>query len=215
MANNFDPIVPETFQSWMDEINKLKLKNHGQLPYSQPMDLMEIVGISRSAPDGSVLVKSYQPGIIDKVMFLSCVRYVDDENQMLDLVFSEEIDLTKEIILEGNPENMDELCSESRQSQIHVLDESPGYLKIKTDLLDRGWIFWSQTWYPGWIIKIDGVKTGPALRANYLFQAAEVPPGALQVEFIYSPLSFKIGAILSVVMLLQVGFQLKAGKKRN
>jgi len=214
MANNFDPMVPARFLDWMDQLNKLELESHDELPYFQAMDLMEIDGISRSTPDGSVWVKSYQPGIIDKVMFFSCVRYVEDDNQMLDLIFSEDIDLSIEIILEGKPENTYELCSESNEGQIQIMDERPGYLKIKTDNLDKGWIFWSQSWYHGWIIKIDGVNTGPALRANYLFQAAEVQPGVNQVEFIYAPISFKVGAALTAATLLLFVYKLRT-RKRN
>ena len=128
---------------------------------------------------------------------------------------SEDIDLSSEIILQGNPETPDDLCKYPSQGLINILDERPGYLKIEADNLDRGWIFWSQTWYPGWIIKIDGVKTGPALRANYLFQAAEVQPGVSQVEFIYAPISFKIGAVLTAVTLLLAVYKLKTGKKKN
>lgn len=215
MANNFDPIVPARFKIWMDEVNKLGLATHDELPYNQALDLMEIDGISRSASDGSAWVKSYHPGIIDKVMFLSCVRYVGDDNQMLDLVFSEEIDFSNEVILEGNPEDMDELCNESKKGQIQIMEERPGYLNIEIDNLDKGWIFWSQSWYPGWIIKIDEIKAGPALRANYLFLAAEIPPGAHQVEFIYSPMPFKVGAVLTAVTLILVAYRLKSGKRRN
>ena len=214
MVNNFDPIVPARFQVWMDEINKLELINHDELSYNQAMDLMEIGGISISSPDGSAWVKTYQPGKIDKVMFLNCVRYLDDDHQMLDLIFSAEIDLSNEIILEGKPEKLGELCSESKESQIQILDERAGYLKIQADLLDRGWIFWSQTWFPGWYIKIDGVRKGTALRANYLFMAAEVPLGMHQVEFIYSPESFKLGAVLSSVMLMLVAYNLITKKRR-
>jgi hypothetical protein len=215
MANNFDPIVTARFQIWMDEINKLGLTNYADLSNIQAMDLMDIEGIIRTMPDGSPWVKSYQPGLIDKVMFLICVRYAADDDQMLDLIFSEEIDLSYEIILEGNPESLDELCDESRQNQIQIMEENPGYLKIKTDFIDKGWVFWSQSWYPGWIIKIDNVNTGPALRANYLFLAAEVPPGLHQVEFIYRPVSIKLGAVLSSVTILLVTYQLIAGKKKN
>ncbi|MCK5346246.1 MAG: hypothetical protein KAR20_22705, partial [Candidatus Heimdallarchaeota archaeon] len=136
MANNFDPIVPARFQIWMDEINKLELETNGEMTFNQVMDLMEIDGISRPAPDGSARVDVTSPGIIDRVMFLSCVRYMDDDYQILDQVFSGEIDLSNEIILKGNPENRDVFCNESRPVKILIVDESPGYLKIETDILD-------------------------------------------------------------------------------
>jgi hypothetical protein len=44
-------------------------------------------------------------------------------------------------------------------------------------------------WYPGWVAEIDGVVT-PILRADVLFRAVEVPPGARRVVFRFAPFAW-------------------------
>jgi len=48
---------------------------------------------------------------------------------------------------------------------------------------------------------VDG-KPMPLWRANYAFQALEVPAGKTKVELVYEDRAFLFGAILSVTTLL-------------
>ncbi|MDW8309061.1 MAG: hypothetical protein RMK20_06780, partial [Verrucomicrobiales bacterium] len=59
----------------------------------------------------------------------------------------------------------------------------------------------AQTWYPAWRARLDGQAT-PLLRANYAFQAVEVPPGAHRVELRYEDGAFRVGAGLSALAWL-------------
>jgi len=59
----------------------------------------------------------------------------------------------------------------------------------------------SQADYPGWKATLDG-RPISIWRANYAFQAVEVPPGRHMVRLAYRPGSFWIGAGLSLVVLL-------------
>jgi hypothetical protein len=44
------------------------------------------------------------------------------------------------------------------------------------------------TWYPGWVAEIDGVRA-PILRADVLFRGLEVPAGRHRVVFRFAPFS--------------------------
>ena len=46
------------------------------------------------------------------------------------------------------------------------------------------------TYYPGWIAEIDGVRA-PILRADVLFRGVEMPPGQHRVVFRFAPFSFE------------------------
>jgi hypothetical protein len=76
----------------------------------------------------------------------------------------------------------------------------------------------AQTWYPWWQARLDGQRV-PLLRANYAFQALEVPPGAHRVELRYEDAAFRIGAGLSALAWLGcvVGFlaRKRAGVAEN
>jgi uncharacterized membrane protein YfhO len=56
----------------------------------------------------------------------------------------------------------------------------------------------SQAFYHNWRASIDGRPT-PLLRANYAFQALEVPAGRRQVILVYEDRAFYFGALVSLV----------------
>jgi uncharacterized membrane protein YfhO len=61
----------------------------------------------------------------------------------------------------------------------------------------------ADTWYPGWQASIDGSGV-KIFRANYLFRAVAIPPGTHSIHFVYDPLSFFLGSVLSVIGLIGV-----------
>jgi hypothetical protein len=60
-----------------------------------------------------------------------------------------------------------------------------------------GFLFLSDTYYPGWKAYVDGEET-KIYRANYAFRAVPVPEGGHTVEFKYEPESFYWGLRLTV-----------------
>ncbi len=62
----------------------------------------------------------------------------------------------------------------------------------------------SQAYYHPWHAYVDGRRT-PLWRANYAFQALEVPPGKHQVSLVYEDRSFTYGGIVSLASLLGCG----------
>lgn len=59
----------------------------------------------------------------------------------------------------------------------------------------------AQAYYHFWHAYVDGKET-PLYRANYAFQALEVPPGKHQVRLVYQDRSFFWGVIISLTSLL-------------
>ena len=59
----------------------------------------------------------------------------------------------------------------------------------------------SQTWYPAWKALVDG-RPAKLWRANYAFQALEVPVGRHDVRLVYADNRFLAGVVLSGVGLL-------------
>jgi uncharacterized membrane protein YfhO len=54
----------------------------------------------------------------------------------------------------------------------------------------------AQTWYHPWRAYVDGAPAR-LLRANYAFQAVEVPPGARHVRLVYEDRALRAGAVIS------------------
>ncbi len=66
-----------------------------------------------------------------------------------------------------------------------------------------GLLIFSEVYYPGWHATVDG-KPIPLVRADYLLRALCVPAGEHQVVLTYSPLSLKIGLVITIMTTLLV-----------
>lgn len=67
-------------------------------------------------------------------------------------------------------------------------------LKVKTD--GPGILVASESWYPGWKVFVDGVEK-ELLRADQVLRGVPLEKGEHIVRFIYDPLSFKAGFIIT------------------
>ena len=88
--------------------------------------------------------------------------------------------------------------------QVEILSYEPQRVVISAELTEKGYLVLTDAYYPGWRAVVDGLET-PIYRANLLFRAVYLPAGKHRVEFIYDPLSFKLGAAISLVTLLALG----------
>jgi hypothetical protein len=59
-----------------------------------------------------------------------------------------------------------------------------------------GYLLLTDAHYPGWAAAVDGAPA-PILRADIMFRAVALPPGAHTVEFRFEPLSVKVGLWIS------------------
>ncbi len=80
---------------------------------------------------------------------------------------------------------------------------TPSKVIIDANAASDGILVLSDTWYPGWVARVDGIKV-PILRVNAAFRGVRMSRGAHTVTFTYEPFSFKAGLILSLLSLLAV-----------
>jgi hypothetical protein len=80
---------------------------------------------------------------------------------------------------------------------------TPSKVTIDANVSSDGVLVLSDTWYPGWVARVDGVKV-PILRVNAAFRGMRVSKGSHRVVFSYEPLSFKIGLILSIASMMAI-----------
>jgi len=69
-------------------------------------------------------------------------------------------------------------------------------VQINAQLSEPGVLVLTDAFHPGWKVFVDG-KEQTIRRANYLFRAVELPAGNHRVEFVYDPISFKLGLVIS------------------
>lgn len=79
----------------------------------------------------------------------------------------------------------------------HFIKYEDTEVVIKAQASGDGFLFLSDTYYPGWRAWVDGNET-EILRANYAFRAVKVPQGEHEVVFKYQPDSVKWGVAISL-----------------
>lgn len=84
------------------------------------------------------------------------------------------------------------------QAQITDQDTTTTVLKYSVSTQCEGYLVFSETFYPGWHITVNGEPT-QILRANYAFSAIYLPPGDHEIIRRYRPMSLIIGVLFSMV----------------
>ncbi|MBI5078835.1 YfhO family protein [Candidatus Saganbacteria bacterium] len=88
-------------------------------------------------------------------------------------------------------------------SQCEIVKDGAAEVVIHAKLSRAGFLFLSDTFYPGWKVFVDG-KEDKIQRAEKLFRAVRLEAGSRAVKFVYAPFSFKIGGMISAVTLLGI-----------
>jgi hypothetical protein len=85
--------------------------------------------------------------------------------------------------------------------QVEVISESNNRLDLQVKTSGNNFLILNDTYFPGWKAFVDGKKT-KIYRANYNFRAVPLSAGTHRVEFIYDPMSFKLGAGVTLLGIL-------------
>ena len=94
---------------------------------------------------------------------------------------------------------------------VQFISESNNRLELRVDAEEKSFLVLSDTHFPGWKATVDG-KKAKIYRANYAFRAIPLTPGRHEVEFVYDPLSFKLGVavtFLGIMGCLGIGWVTK------
>jgi len=94
-----------------------------------------------------------------------------------------------------------EVPGDAIESAVHFEAYEPHEVVLRVNAPKEGWLFLSDTWYPGWSASVDGRETR-VFRANVAGRAVQVPAGEHRVAFRYRPFSFVLGCLLAAGGLL-------------
>jgi hypothetical protein len=85
-----------------------------------------------------------------------------------------------------------------------LVAESSSTVRVRAWLPAAGHVVLTDTFYPGWRARVDGVER-PIVRANAMFRAVAVPAGEHEVVFSYEPATVRNGWVVSGAALLLAG----------
>jgi hypothetical protein len=87
-------------------------------------------------------------------------------------------------------------CLPDRQGlpqKVEFISEKNNRLQLLVNSTENNLLILSDTYYPGWKAFVNGKET-KIYRADYTFRGISLNAGTHQVEFVYDPISFKLGA---------------------
>jgi hypothetical protein len=211
-VNNFDPLVPARFARWME--NLASLPSNQVLPW---LNLMNVGTVERLEID-SPLGVSFDPlATPNAYNWTNCAFSTSGAEDAWSALNSELSRLPvgqpfRKVVLEEISEPA-EVCDQTGSAMIDQTRVGNSDIRVIVSSAQNGWLVTSNTWYPGWIVQVDGQNV-PLLHANYLFQSVWLPSGIHRVEFIYRPMVFYAGAGLSLLGLIGILVQ-TIGRRRS
>jgi hypothetical protein len=146
------------------------------------------------------------PNYLPRAFWVPECMVIKDRQKILKRLNSDDFEPTQMVILEEIPEelkiNTAVTKTKDKDAQIvKIVTYKPNKVVISTNTTCDGFLFLSDTYYPGWYAWIDG-KPVKIYRANYAFRATYLNSGIHTVEFRYIPDSFKTGCYASIVAVL-------------
>ena len=88
--------------------------------------------------------------------------------------------------------------------QVQVVSYEPERVVIEAELASEGYLILLDSYDPGWRALVDGVEA-EIHRANTLFRAVHLSAGQHTIVFAYDPLSFNVGAAISLITAIGLG----------
>lgn len=105
------------------------------------------------------------------------------------------------VILLSDGKPISDQGNTNTQDSVQIVSYEPERVEVTAETDRTGYLFLADTWYPGWNAYVDGHPTS-IQRADMLFRAVQIEPGQHHVVFEFRPLSFVIGATISIISVL-------------
>ena len=145
-------------------------------------------------------VKVYQnTSAFPRAWIVHRAEVIKDRRAVLDRLKSEQFDLKRIITVEQDVplavSSMGALPPVD-DSVAEILDYGPSEVIVSVRMDYEGFLVLGDAWFPGWRVLVDG-KESTMYRTDYLIRSVYLPKGHHRVRFVYDPLCFRLGAIIS------------------
>ncbi len=160
-----------------------------------------------SAPGGEILEnQAAQP----RVLVSGRAEVVFPPEKILDRLSRPGYQPGEEVFLEEEiPARFTEAGRE-QPGTARVIAREPNRVRVRAELSRPGILLLNDSFHPGWKAYLQDREI-PVYRANYLMRAVLLETGTHEVEFLYRPFSFYLGAAVSLATLfaLSVGWLIR------
>ena len=131
---------------------------------------------------------------------------VKDAEEILDFMMEQDFNPLKTAVFTSQPDAPGigtQGTHGGAKEPCRILSYTADEITIDADLHAPGFLVLSEINYPGWQVYVNG-KRENLLTANYLFRSVPLSAGKHTVRFVFNPVSFKIGIIVSVASLAAI-----------
>lgn len=125
-------------------------------------------------------------------------KKVKNKNEAMKILLDRNFNFTDTVIVEGNI-----LPTKGNKKFLYNRFNVFKRYGFSVFMKEDGFLVFSQSFYPGWSVYVNGTKS-EIYPANYAMQAVYLDKGYHLVDFVYEPMSFKIGWILSIFSVIIV-----------
>jgi hypothetical protein len=192
------PQIDGFFSLTPREISRLTALPYAHIERRFPA-LLDFLAVSQTTAQGKTFEWAPRPSAMPLVTAGQQPVFADDRTA-LDALSQTNLDLRQLVFL---PLEARGSISATKQTSARVLDArfANQCISIQAEAPAASLVVISQTHYPAWKAYIDGQPT-KIWRANYAFQALEVPAGDHQIQLLYEDQRLLTGAVLSGLGLL-------------
>jgi hypothetical protein len=143
--------------------------------------------------------------------------------EILSIMKSKEFYPDREVLLEEKPLGVtpsSELRTPNSLGGLpEFISESNNRLQLHVKASEDTFLVLSDTYFPGWKAYVDGNEE-KIYRADYNFRALHLSAGTHRVDFVYHPMSFTLGAVvtfLAIMGCISIGLVIRyrGGSKRQ
>ncbi|HUW96596.1 MAG TPA: YfhO family protein [Anaerolineae bacterium] len=125
-------------------------------------------------------------------------------NEALRLLATGEFDPLQTVLLEEEPQAILSGETDVRDSSVTVVEYEPSRITLDVDAAEDGMLVLSEVYYPGWRARVDGREVR-IHRVDHALRGVRLERGSHRVEFVYGPVSLKVGLLVTVVVLCLSG----------
>ena len=169
--------------------------------------------------EGEKLLKIYQNlNYLPRAFLVEKYKVLAKEEEYKQLMQSKEFRPAKEVLLYEEPWGNDsselrvrssELVKEKNKTvkeqkkpdnEAAIVDYRNNSIKLNVNAERPKILVLSETYYPGWKVYVDGEEK-KILKSNCAFRAVPLSAGQHEIEFIYDPLSFKVGLVITLLTI--------------
>lgn len=143
--------------------------------------------------------------VIPRAFIVHRTEVIQDRNKIFTALKNPNFNLREKIIIEANAPNTNSLplVDKSSTTITNYHDEK---VELVANMQNDGFLVLLDQYYPGWKAYVDNQETF-IYPTDYTFRSIFLKKGNHKIQFIYDPLSYKIGKLISIItLLLLVGF---------